>query len=92
MSNWSSRKKENHMNTYLSIITTVLVITQIIRLLQNTISLNRQNRLIKAQLDEIGEITDDDLDRKLKIDKMLFTLLPLILDKYAVEDDNEDEQ
>ena len=80
------------MNTYLSIITTVLVITQIIRLLQNTISLNRQNKLIKAQLDEIGEITDDDLDRKLKIDKMLFTLLPLILDKYAVEDDNEDEQ
>lgn len=79
------------MNTYLAIITTVLVITQIIRLLQNTISLNRQNKLIKAQLDEIGEITDDDLDRKLEIDKMLFTLLPMILDKYAVEDDNEDE-
>lgn len=80
------------MNTYLAIITTVLVITQIIRLLQNTISLNRQNKLIKAQLDEIGGITDDDLDRKLEIDKMLFTLLPMILDKYAVEDDNEDEQ
>lgn len=80
------------MNTYLAIITTVLVITQIIRLLQNTISLNGQNKLIKAQLDEIGEITDDDLDRKLEIDKMLFTLLPMILDKYAVEDDNEDEQ
>lgn len=80
------------MNTYLAIITTVLVITQIIRLLQNTISLNRQNKLIKAQLDEIGQITDDDLDRKLEIDKMLFTLLPMILDKYAVEDDNEDEQ
>lgn len=80
------------MNTYLAIITTVLVITQIIRLLQNTISLNRQNKLIKAQLDEIGEITDDDLDRKLEIDKMLFTLSPMILDKYAVEDDNEDEQ
>lgn len=80
------------MNTYLAIITTVLVITQIIRLLQNTISLNRQNKLIKAQLDEIGGITDDDLDRKLEIDKMLFMLLPMILDKYAVEDDNEDEQ
>ena len=80
------------MNTYLAIITTVLVITQIIRLLQNTISLNRQNKLMKAQLNEIGEITDDDIDRKLEIDKMLFTLLPMILDKYAVEDDNEDEQ
>lgn len=78
------------MNTYLAIITTVLVITQIIRLLQNTISLNRQNKLIKAQLDELGEITDNDLNRKLEIDKMLVTLLPMILDRYR--DDNEHEQ
>ena len=78
------------MNTYLAIITTVLVVTQIIRLLQNTISLNRQNKLIKAQLDEIGEITDNDLNRKLEIDKMLITLLPMILDRYG--DDNEHEQ
>lgn len=78
------------MNTYLTIITTVLVITQIIRLLQNTISLSRQNKLIKAQLDEIGDITDDDLNRKLEIDKMLITLLPMILDRY--EDGNDDKQ
>lgn len=78
------------MNTYLAIITTVLVVTQIIRLLQNTISLIRQNKLIKAQLDELGEITDNDLNRKLEIDKMLITLLPKILDRYG--DDNEHEQ
>lgn len=90
MSNLSSRKEGNLMNTYLTIITTVLVITQIIRLLQNTISLSRQNKLIKAQLDEIGDITDDDLNRKLEIDKMLITLLPMILDRY--EDGNDDEQ
>lgn len=78
------------MNTYLAIITTVLVVTQIIRLLQNTISLIRQNKLIKAQLDELGEITDNDLNRKLEIDKMLITLLPMILDRYR--DDNEHEQ
>lgn len=78
------------MNTYLAIITTVLVVTQIIRLLQNTISLIRQNKLIKAQLDELGEIADNDLNRKLEIDKMLITLLPMILDRYR--DDNEHEQ
>lgn len=90
MSDWNSRKKESLMNTYLAIITTVLVVTQIIRLLQNTISLIRQNKLIKAQLDELGEITDNDLNRKLEIDKMLITLLPMILDRYR--DDNEHEQ
>lgn len=90
MSDWNSRKKESLMNTYLAIITTVLVVTQIIRLLQNTISLIRQNKLIKAQLDELGEIADNDLNRKLEIDKMLITLLPMILDRYR--DDNEHEQ
>lgn len=35
------------MNTYLAIITTVLVITQIVRLIQNTVQLYRQNVLFK---------------------------------------------
>lgn len=43
------------MNTYLAIITTVLVITQIIRLIQNAVQLHRQNVLFKKQL---GQLTD----------------------------------
>lgn len=35
------------MNTYLAIITTALVVTQIVRLLQNAIQLRRQNVLFK---------------------------------------------
>lgn len=47
---------------YLVIITTALVITQVIRLVQNTISLVRQNTLIKKQIDAIGEVSDRDLE------------------------------
>lgn len=49
------------MEKYLIIITTALVITQVIRLVQNTISLIRENTLIKKQLDSIGEVSDRDL-------------------------------
>lgn len=49
------------MEKYLIIITTALVITQVIRLVQNTISLVRENTLIKKQLDSIGEVSDRDL-------------------------------
>lgn len=76
------------MEKYLVIITTVLVMTQIIRIIQNTISLHRQNRLIKAQLNELGELTDDDLKRKITVDKLLVELLPKILDTYK-ERENE---
>ena len=38
------------MTTYLTIITTVLVITQVIRITQNAITLHRQNEAIKRDL------------------------------------------
>ena len=43
------------MNTYLAIITTVLVITQIVRMIQNAVHLHRQNGLFKEQL---GQLVD----------------------------------
>lgn len=43
------------MNTYLAIITTVLVITQVIRIAQNAINLHRQNVLYKKQLGDLAE-------------------------------------
>lgn len=50
------------VDKYLIIITTALVITQAIRLVQNTISLVRQNTLIKKQIDAIGEVSHRDLE------------------------------
>ena len=54
------------MTIYLVIITTALVLTQIIRLVQNTISLRKQNKLFDAQLNELGEleIKKDDFENQ----------------------------
>lgn len=56
------------MNTYLTIITTVLVITQIIRVTQNAIQVHRQNTLFKKECESLRDIEiqkeDFDLQRK----------------------------
>ena len=54
------------MNTYLAIITTVLVVTQIIRLVQNVIQLRRQKVLFEKQLGQLDEITKEDLETQKK--------------------------
>ena len=50
------------MNTYLTIMVTVLVLTQIVRIIQNTIQLRRQYKLFQAQLGHLDDITQEDLD------------------------------
>lgn len=46
---------------YLIVMTTVLVATQIIRVMQNTIQLVRQNKMIKKEIDRLGDVTDEDM-------------------------------
>ncbi|MBQ8413211.1 MAG: hypothetical protein IJX12_06360 [Lachnospiraceae bacterium] len=52
------------MNVYLVIITTVLVLTQVIRIVQNAIQLKRQDTLFKKQLGALAdkEVTAEDFD------------------------------
>lgn len=50
------------MNTYLTIMVTILVLTQIVRIIQNTIQLHRQYKLFQAQLGQLDDITQEDLD------------------------------
>ena len=61
------------MTTYLTVITTALVVTQIIRLIQNSISLHRQSKLIERDLSWIKDrdITQRDFD----VQKECFYLL-----------------
>lgn len=61
------------MNTYLAIITTVLVLTQVIRVIQNTISLIRQNREFKKNLSwlEKNEVTEEDFKIQREVMLML---------------------
>lgn len=63
------------MNTYLTIITTVLVATQIIRLVQNAIQLHRQNEMIKKRLEGIEDITQKDLDTQRKACRLIVDFL-----------------
>ena len=48
-------ERVGNMNTYLAIITTLLVITQIIRVTQNHISLRRQEKSLKEHIEWIDE-------------------------------------
>lgn len=63
------------MNVYLTIITTVLVLTQIIRITQNHFQLRRQYKLLKAELRQLSEVTQDDLDVQKAVFKMLYAEL-----------------
>ena len=49
------------MTTYLTIITTILVLTQIIRVTQNHISLRRQNLIFDK---EVGELKDIEVKKE----------------------------
>lgn len=59
------------MNIYLAIITTVLVATQIIRLIQNSIQLRRQHILFKEQLGQIQDVTQEDFDIQRKAYRLI---------------------
>lgn len=71
------------MNTYLTIMVTVLVATQIIRITQNHISLFRQEKKIEKT---IGWIKDNDVsERDFEIQRKVFYLLYEKLMKESVE-------
>ena len=59
------------MTIYLVIITTVLVITQIIRIVQNAVNLHRQDEMIKKQIDHLDDVTNEDI----RTQKMVYRLL-----------------
>jgi hypothetical protein len=65
------------MEIYLTIITTVLVLTQIIRLIQNTVQLRRQNVLFKKQLKELAdmEVTERDFEVQRKAYRLMVEYL-----------------
>ena len=65
------------MNTYLAIITTVLVITQIIRLIQNAVQLHRQNILFKEQLGHLADCnpTEQDFESQRKAYRLIVNYL-----------------
>ena len=65
------------MNTYLAIITTVLVVTQIIRVAQNHIQLRRQRIVFEKQLKELAdmELTERDFETQRKAYRLMVEYL-----------------
>ena len=65
------------MNIYLSIITTVLVITQIVRLIQNAVQLHRQNVLFNEQLGQLVNCnpTEQDFENQRKAYRLIVDYL-----------------
>ena len=62
---------------YLAIITTVLVITQIVRLLQNAVQLHRQNVLFTEQLGHLADCnpTEQDFENQRKAYRLIVDYL-----------------
>lgn len=79
------------MNIYLAIITTVLVITQIIRVTQNHIQLYRQNKHFMKDLAWLNdnEVTKEDFLTQRLVNKRLLLWLDRALDDHETEFYNE---
>lgn len=74
------------MNTYLTIMVTILVTTQFIRIIQNSISLYRQERDIKKNIEWINDV---ELGKEeLEIRKCVFRMLYAKLVKELDEDES----
>ena len=71
------------MNTYLAIITTALVITQIIRVAQNHVQLHRQETLFKKQLGDLAdvELSKEDFEMQRKAYRLIVKILEERADK-----------
>ena len=71
------------MDTYLTIMVTVLVATQVIRIAQNTIQLHRQNKLIKKEIAHLGDVTQEDFDNQRKAGFRRWTFLHAETDNHC---------
>ena len=67
------------MNIYLTIMVTVLVLTQVIRITQNAIQLHRQNKMLSKDL---AWIKDNDIsERDFDVQRDCFYLLRMFLER-----------
>lgn len=73
------------INGYLAVMTTILVITQVIRVMQNTIRLVHSGKALKTQLGSIENITDEDINNQ----REAYNLVVKYLSKKLEEENNE---
>lgn len=82
------------MNIYLAIITTVLVLTQIIRLIQNTVQLRKQDVIFKKQLKDLAdmELTERDFETQRKAYRLVVEYLEHLVAAKMTSNVSSDEK
>ena len=73
------------MLTYIAVVLTLILITQVIRVTQNGISLYRQNKAIDKELNRLGGVTDEDLE----IQKKAYRLIVSFFENIKVDKKEE---
>ena len=56
---------------YLQIVVTVILLTQLVRVIQNGISLFRQNEVFKESCGQLGDVTEEDLENQRKAYRLM---------------------
>ena len=71
------------MNKYLTIMVTILVATQIIRITQNAINLHRQNQSIKRDMGWLKDhyVSEQDFENQREVFRLLRDLLETLIEK-----------
>ena len=76
---------EVKMLTYIAVVLTLILITQVIRVTQNGISLYRQNKAINEELNRLSGVTDEDLE----IQKKAYRLIVSFFENIKVDKKDE---
>lgn len=56
---------------YLAIMITILITTQVVRVIQNHVQLRNQRRLIQSEVDRLKDFSDDDLKLQRKAYRLI---------------------
>lgn len=57
----------------------ILLVTQIIRVIQNAMNLRRQNKIMRKQLDGITDITNEDIERQREAYRLIVKFLRVVM-------------
>ena len=71
------------MYWYLAITITILIATQVVRVVQNAKNLRYQNQIIERQLQGIEDVTNEDLQRQKRVFQMAEEYLNRKLGNYG---------
>jgi len=67
------------METVLFCMVTILLVTQIVRVIQNAVQLRRQNIVLRKQLQGLTDITNEDIERQREAYRLIVKFLRVVM-------------